>query len=138
MRQSAMLTAVTLLLGGCASYAPAPSPPVPEPAVVAEAPPPEPPSPPAKQPAASPQAPREVRIDSTSIESFRASWERLRASLSPTQQTALNNAIVRLYFAPYGGAANMPGNLRNSPIVAEMIRDRIDGMTYAEITALAR
>ncbi len=37
----------------------------------------------------------------------------------------------------YGGAADIPRNLRSSPIVPEMIRDRIAGLTYTEIIALS-
>jgi hypothetical protein len=45
--------------------------------------------------------------------------------------------VTRLTFAPYGDASNLPRNLRDSPIVPEIIRDRIAGMTYAEIIALS-
>ncbi len=139
MRNSSVLTAVAmLLLGGCASVSPpTPVPPAP---VVVEAPAPEPVEPPqpAVEPLPAPPRPEAVRIDSASIESFRASWERMRASLSPAQQADLNNAIVRLTFADYGDVTRLPPNLRNSPIVPEMVRHRIAGLTYAEIIALAQ
>lgn len=78
-----------------------------------------------------------VRIDNHSIAAFRESWALLRASLSPTELAALNDAVVRLAFVRYGGATNLPVNLRLSPIVPELIRDRIDGLSFAEIIALA-
>ena len=107
--------------------------PIQAPAPAAE---PEPAAPAARAPRVA-QRPREVRIDNSSIESFRTSWARLRASLSPTQQADLHSAVTRLTFARYGGASNLPRNLRDSPIVPEIIRDRIAGMTYAEIIALS-
>ena len=61
----------------------------------------------------------------------------MRTSLSPAQQTDLNDAIVQLTFADYGDVANYRANLRNSPIVPEMVRHRIAGLTYAEIIALS-
>lgn len=138
MRTTAMLTTVAWLLGGCTFT---PLVPAPVPAAAPEqaaAPPPEPE--PAPQPVAQarvvPRRPQAVRIDNTSIESFRTSWERMRASLSPAQQSDLSNAVVRLTFAGYG-AANIPTNLRSSPIVPEMVRDQIAGLTYTEILALS-
>jgi hypothetical protein len=82
--------------------------------------------------------PAAVRVDNASLESFRRSWQRLRASLSPAQQTTLNGAVASLAFAGYGSATDLPRNLRDSPIVPEMIRNRIDGMTYTEIVELSR
>jgi hypothetical protein len=60
----------------------------------------------------------------------------MRASLSLAQQADLSDAVVRLTFAGYG-ATNIPTNLRSSPIVPEMVRDQIAGLTYTEIIALA-
>jgi len=108
------------------------------------APEPEPrPAPPAR-PAATPPAaqtirqPAAVRVDSRSLESFRVSWQRLRASLSPAQQTSLNDAVATLALEGYGSVPGLPKNLRDNPIVPEMIRDRIHGLTYAESMARAR
>lgn len=138
MRTTAMLTTVAWLLGGCTFTPLVPAPPVPDAAPEQAAAPPE--LEPAPQPVAQarvvPRRPQAVRIDNTSIESFRSSWERMRASLSPAQQADLSNAVVRLTFAGYG-AANIPTNLRSSPIVPEMVRDQIAGLTYPEILALS-
>lgn len=146
MRKSAILTTVTMLLGGCtgligptrseAPLEPAPARAEPPSSLVqTPVPPPVQPQAPRQPRATPPQA--AITIDNTSIDAFRASWGRLRSSLSPAQQTDLNDAVVRLAFAPYGGATNVPANLRNSPVVPEMIRHQIAGLTYAEIIALA-
>jgi hypothetical protein len=137
MRTSAMLTAVTLLLGGCAVVTSPPATVRPASLPARAEAPPERSASATPPPRATPRRPQAVRIDNASIESFRASWERLRSTLSPAQQAALNDAVVELTFARYGGATNIPGNLRSSPIVPEMIRDRIAGLTYAEIIALS-
>lgn len=50
----------------------------------------------------------------------------------------MNGAVASLAFAGYGSLADLPGNLRDNPIVPEMIRHRIDGMTYADIVRLSR
>jgi hypothetical protein len=138
MRRLAMLTAVAALTGGCTSLT-APKPtlrPEPAPTHEARAEPTAPPPPPV-QPAVVAPRPREVRIDNTSIEAFRTSWQRLRASLSPSQKTDLNAAVTRLMVARYGGGTDLPQNLRDNPIVPEMVRDQIAGKSYAEIIALA-
>jgi hypothetical protein len=140
MRTTAMLTTVAWLLGGCTFTPLVPAPPVADAAPEQAAAPPEPEPEPAPQPVVqarvAPRRPQPVRIDNTSIESFRSSWERMRASLSPAQQADLSNAVVRLTFADYGGA-NIPTNLRSSPIVPEMVRHQIAGLTFTEILALS-
>ena len=134
MRKSALLTAITFLFGGCSVLVPPPSDVRDEPVTTSPAPPP---ADARAQPPPAQRRPQPVRIDNASIESFRASYERLRASLSPVQQADLTDALVRLAFAQYGGATNIPGNLRSSPLVPEMVRHRIAGLTYAEIVALS-
>lgn len=137
MRKSVLTLAVATLLGACSSLGPPPTPPPP---IAARASPPQtepPPQPVVQPPAPAPKLPRVVRIDNHSIAAFRESWALLRASLSPTELAALNDAVVRLAFVRYGGATNLPVNLRLSPIVPELIRDRIDGLSFAEIIALA-
>jgi hypothetical protein len=135
MRKSALLTAVTFLLGGCSLLSPAPAEVPREPVTTLAAPPPADTR--SQQPTA-PRRPQPIRIDNASIEAFRASYKELRASLSPVQQADLTDALVRLAFAQYGGAANIPGNLRSNAIVPEMVRHRIAGLTYAEIVALSQ
>lgn len=138
MRKSALNSAVATLLGACSTLSPPPAAP-PEPvAVESEAPQVEaPPRAAVQPPPAPPKRPREIRIDNRSLEAFRASWALLRASLSAPELAVLNDAVARLAFVGYGGASSLPVNLRNSPIVPEMIRDRIAGLSYAEIIALA-
>jgi hypothetical protein len=137
MRTTAMLTTVAWLLGGCTFTPLVPAPPVPDAAPEqAAAPPPEPEPQPVAQARVVARRPQAVRIDNTSIESFRSSWERMRASLSPAQQADLRKAVVQLTFAGYG-EANIPTNLRSSPIVPEMVRDRLAGLTFPEIIALS-
>lgn len=137
MRKSALLTAVALLGGCAASLPPQREVEVAAAPASAEPPPLEARPAPAAPSAAAPRRPREIRIDNSSLDAFRASWERLRATLSPTQRADLNDTVVRLAFARYGGGTNLPLNLRNSPIVPELIRERIDGLTYTEILELA-
>jgi len=62
----------------------------------------------------------------------------MRASLSPAQQATLNDAVASLAFAGYDSFSDLPGNLRDNPILPEMIRHRIAGMTYADIVRLSR
>lgn len=138
MRKSALNMAVATLLGACSSLAPPPPAARPEPVAARTEPPQVEARPKRAEPpqAALPKRPREIRIDNHSIAAFRESWALLRASLSPIELAALNDAVVRLAFVRYDNAENLPVNLRHSPIVPEMIRDRIDGLTYSEILAL--
>jgi hypothetical protein len=130
-----MLTAVALLSGCTSLNSPPEARPVPM-QVPAALPVAAVPSAPA--PRVATRQPRELmRIDNTSIESFRASWQRLNASLSPAEKTKLNGAVARLALARYPGMTDLPKNLRDSPIVPETIRDQIHGLSYAEIMALS-
>jgi hypothetical protein len=140
MRRLVFLTGLSALLGGCASLSgPAPLPaPVPAPAPEARSEPEATPAQPSPPQVARRRPPAAVRIDNASLESFRASWQQLRDGLSPAQQATLNGAVASLAFAGYGSPTTLPRNLRDSPIVPEMIRHRIDGMTYAEIVDLSR
>jgi hypothetical protein len=80
----------------------------------------------------------ELRIDNSSTESFRASWQHLYESLSATQQRNLENAVILLALAPYRGKAPAPKNLKDGAFVSEMIRSQIAGMTYEEIIELSQ
>lgn len=138
MRRLVILTGVAALVGGCASL-PGPTPlPAAAPAPQAQPQPQARPAEPSPPQVARQRPPAAVRVDNASLESFRTTWQRLRASLSPPQQATLNGAVASLAFARYGSLSELPRNLRDSPIVPEMIRHRIDGMTYAEIVDLSR
>jgi hypothetical protein len=135
MRTSAISAVAVVTLGGCIS-GPAPvregvvpraaEPVVVAPAAVAQPPPVRP-------------APRPARvtprIDSTSLASFRSSWQEMADSLSESDRTKLNRAATLIAFAPYGGVS-VPLSLKDSPIVPEVIRDQIHGMTFAQIVRL--
>lgn len=137
MRMSAILTAAALL-GGCVSLNPPPPEVRREPVQTPDAPPAAAaPAAPAPAPRVAPRQARDMRIDNTSIESFRATWQRLNADLSPAERSALNDAVTRLAFARYPGMTDLPGNLRYSPIVPETIRGRLHGLSYTEIVALS-
>jgi hypothetical protein len=84
--------------------------------------------------AAKPEAP-EARIDNSSIEAFHASWDQLYKSLSRSEQQQLQFAVIRIALGHYQSAFDVPNDL--SGIRPETIRNEVDGMTYAEIIALA-
>lgn len=77
-----------------------------------------------------------ARIDDSSIEAFHASWDKLYNALSRTEQQQLQFAVVRIAMGHYRSAFDVPSNL--SDIGPETIRGEIDGMTYADIIALAK
>lgn len=76
----------------------------------------------------------QARIDGSSIEAFRSSWDHLNNGLSPPEQQQLQIAVIRIALAQYRSATEVPKDL--STIRPEMIRSKIDGMTYTEIIAL--
>jgi hypothetical protein len=80
-------------------------------------------------------AARPAKIDNTTLESFRASWQTLVSQLKPDDQLQLQFAVVRIALAGYTSATDVPDNLKS--IGPETIRDKIDGMTYADIMRLA-
>ena len=141
MRRSALMSAAVVLLAACAHVDAPPSEvrvsaPLPEEADATES---------AAARASAPEPPRRTdtpksppRIDSTSLASFRRSWQELYGGLSPAEQARLTSAAAAIAFAPYRGATNVPLDLRYSPIVPEMVRDQIDGMTYLQIIELSR
>jgi hypothetical protein len=139
MRTSALVSAAAALLGACA-HVDAPqtevavtAPPV---EAIETAEPPVPPPQPQQPPAVTPAA--VARIDNTSLASFRRSWQELYTGLSDAEQARLTSAAAKIAFAPYRGVSSVPLDLRYSPIVPEMIRDQIAGMTYGEIIELSR
>jgi hypothetical protein len=80
-------------------------------------------------------AARPAKIDNTTLESFRASWQALISQLNPNDQLQLQFAVVRIALAAYRSAADVPDDLQS--IGPETVRDKIDGMTYADIMKLA-
>jgi hypothetical protein len=78
----------------------------------------------------------DVRIDNTSIESFRSTWERLYRGLSRAERRTIENAVVRIALAPYHSPTEVPQSL-NRGIGPEVIRGQIGGMTYDEIIQLS-
>jgi hypothetical protein len=134
MRTLAISALAVVTLGGCISGPPpvrdAAVPSTAEAAVVARTAVPPPPVVPVPRPA--PAAPR---IDNASLASFRSSWQKMSDSLSASDRTKLNRAAALIAFAPYG-AASVPLSLKDSPIVPEVIRDQIHGMTFAQIVRL--
>jgi len=77
----------------------------------------------------------DVKIDNTTLESFRASWQQLNAQLSRTDQQKLQFAVIRIAMSGYRSAFDVPDDL--GEVRPETIRDKIDGMTYADIMKLA-
>lgn len=77
----------------------------------------------------------EAKIDNTTLESFRASWQQLTAQLNRTEQQNLQFAVIRIAMSGYHSAFDVPDSL--GTIGPETIRDKIDGMTYADIMKLA-
>jgi hypothetical protein len=140
MRKLAILPVAAALLCACvsggpksegstsASASPAPAPVTPSapPAPEARATPPQP-------AVGKPAVAAPVRIDNTTLATFRTTWRQLDASLSAAERARLNDAAKLIAFSPYAGATQLPLSLRNSPIVPEMIRDQLHGLTYPQI-----
>jgi hypothetical protein len=79
----------------------------------------------------------DVRIDNSSLETFHTTWDQLYQSLSRAERRNLENALVRIAFAPYRSVTEVPPDLLRGPIVPETIRDQIAGMNYAQIIELS-
>lgn len=82
-------------------------------------------------------AKREVRIDATSDKSVEQSFKRMNDSLDKDAQIGLMTAIVKLNMVGIGSAEEMladPGLRSPGPV---RIKDRIAGLTAAEIIDLA-
>lgn len=78
-----------------------------------------------------------VRIDSSTPESFHASWKRLNKSLTPQQRSELSLAILPIALGKYTSLVDAPPALLNAGIGPDTIREQIDGMTFADIVDLA-
>ena len=79
-----------------------------------------------------------VRIDSSTPESFHASWKRLNKSLTSQQRSELSLAILPIALGKYKSLVDAPPALLNTGIGPDTIREQIDGMTFAEIVDLAQ
>jgi hypothetical protein len=77
-----------------------------------------------------------LRIDSSTQETFQSSWARLRASLTPQQQSQLDLAILPITLGKYRSVTDVPPSLLTGA-GPQNIRAEIDGLTFREILALA-
>jgi uncharacterized protein YjaG (DUF416 family) len=80
----------------------------------------------------------EFRIDNSSLQSFRETWQRLYRSLSRAERRNLENAIPLIAFSRYHSVTEVPPALLRGPIGPETIREQIAGMTYEEIIELSK
>lgn len=80
----------------------------------------------------------EIRIDNSSLQSFRDTWQQLYRSLSRTKRRNLENAVPLIAFGRYHSVTEVPPALLRGPIGPETIREQIAGMTYAEIIELSK
>ena len=84
------------------------------------------------------QAPvfKQLRIDSSTPETFQSSWDRLRGNLTQLQQSQLDLAIVPIALGKYKSFLDVPPSLL-AGIGPQNIRSDVDGMSFAEILDLA-
>jgi hypothetical protein len=78
-----------------------------------------------------------LRIDGSTPEAFRSSWDRLHKSLTAQQQSQLDVAILPIALGKYRSLLDVPPSLM-AGIGPQNIRTEIDGMSFAEILDLAR
>ena len=78
-----------------------------------------------------------LRIDGSTPETFRSSWDRMHKSLTPQQQSQLDVAILPIALGKYKSLLDVPPSLM-AGIGSQNIRAEIDGMSFAEILDLAR
>jgi hypothetical protein len=85
------------------------------------------------------QAPvsKQLRIDSSTSETFQSSWDRLRWSLTRQQQSQLDLAIVPIALGKYKSFSDVPTSLL-AGIGPQNIRPDVDGMSFTEILDLAK
>ena len=76
-----------------------------------------------------------AKIDNTTLETFRASWEEVNSQLNPMEQLKLTFAAFRIAMAGYSSAEDVPDSLNSFSV--EAIRGKIDGLTYSDIIRLA-
>jgi hypothetical protein len=78
-----------------------------------------------------------LRIDGSTPESFQASWDRLRHSLTPRQQSQLDLAMLPIALGKYKSLTEVPPSLLTTGIGPQTIRAEIDGLSFQEIINLA-
>jgi hypothetical protein len=78
-----------------------------------------------------------LRIDGSSTEAFRVSWQRMHHSLTREQQTQLDVAVLPIALGPYKSFTAVPPSLL-AGVGPDNIRTQVDGMTFEQILALAR
>lgn len=78
--------------------------------------------------------PAEIRVDGSSLASFRTSWSKLNASLSPEQQAKLSTAVL-LIGATKQHDSGFQGPAGFGP---ETLRGELDGKSYEDILKAAR
>lgn len=78
-----------------------------------------------------------LRIDSSTPETFQASWKRLNNSLTSRERSELSLAILPIALGKYKSLLDAPPSLFTTDIRPETIREQIDGMSFAEIVDLA-
>jgi hypothetical protein len=81
--------------------------------------------------------PTALRIDGSSPDTFQASWDRMRNSLSPSERSQLEIAVLPIALGKYHSFVDVPPSLLNG-IGPQTIRTEIDGLSYPEILALAQ
>jgi hypothetical protein len=79
-------------------------------------------------------APVEIRVDGSSLASFRTSWSKLNASLSSQQQAQLNTAVLLI-----GATKLHDSEYQRSPSFGpETLRGDLDGKNYEDILKAAQ
>jgi hypothetical protein len=80
---------------------------------------------------------KQLRIDSSTSETFQSSWDRLRGSLTQQQQSQLDLAILPIALGKYKSFVDVPPSLL-AGIGPQNIRSDVDGMSFTEILDLAK
>jgi len=79
-----------------------------------------------------------LRINSSTPETFHASWKRLNKSLTSQERSQLSLAILPIALGKYKSLVDAPPALLNAGIGPDTIREQIDGMSFAEIVELGK
>ena len=82
-------------------------------------------------------APTALRIDGSTPTTFQSSWDQLYKSLSPSQRSQLEVAILPIALGKYHSFVDVPPSTL-AGIGPQTIRSEIDGMSFREILDLAQ